>query len=237
MPGDSRPRLRRIINITDMKLHKKLGPVLVPRIGPWLIRRLGGTWRLRTEGEPVTETEAAGGAVLYCFWHGDLLVPMFAYRGSGTVVLVSGHRDGVMLQKVLATLGFNTVEGSITRGGAMALRGLLSSAKKGNRLCVPPDGPKGPIHKVKKGVLYLASRANLPVVPAGVAASSSWRLRSWDRMVIPRPFSSVVVYRGKTLQIPRDADNDALEAWSLKLESAINDAREQARNCINTKKV
>lgn len=212
-----------------MKFYKKIGPAIVPSIGPWLLRRLGSTWRLRVEGEPPTDAEKNGGAVLYCFWHGDLLIPMYAYRGAGTVVLVSGHRDGQMLQKVLDRLGFATVVGSITRGGAMALRGLLSSAKKGMRLCVPPDGPKGPACKAKKGVLYLASRAGLPVVPAGVAASSSWRATSWDRMIIPRPFSKVVLFRGKALQVPRDADGEDLDRWAERLELAINEARESAR--------
>ncbi|MBI3819302.1 MAG: lysophospholipid acyltransferase family protein [Planctomycetes bacterium] len=218
-----------------MKLHKKLGPILVPRIGPWILRRLGGTWRMRVVGEPPSEMETNGGAVLYCFWHGDLLIPMYTYRGSGTVVLVSGHRDGIMLQQVLSNLGFNTVVGSITRGGAMALRGLLSSARNGMRLCVPPDGPKGPACKAKKGVLYLASRAGLPVVPVGVAASSGWRARSWDRMLVPRPFSKVVLYREKTMLVPRHVDGAELDAWTLKLEDAINSARDNARQSLNPK--
>lgn len=215
-----------------MKLHKKIGPAVLPRIGPWMIRRLGSTWNLTETGHSKPAEENEGGAVLYCFWHGDLLIPMYAYRGSGTVALVSGHRDGVMLRKILTSLGFNTVVGSITRGGAMALRGLLTSAKKGARLCVPPDGPKGPACKAKKGVIYLASRAGLPVVPAGIATSNCWRVRSWDRMVVPKPFSKIVIYRGETIRVPRTAGNEELEAWAIRLEDAINDARAKAARIL-----
>ncbi|MFN0206226.1 MAG: lysophospholipid acyltransferase family protein [Planctomycetota bacterium] len=218
-----------------MKLHKKLGPAILSKLGPWIVRGLGSTWRLRIEGRSLENDKLSKTGVLYCFWHGDLMVPAYAHRGRGTVVLVSGHRDGMMLGKILDNLGFSCVVGSITRGGALALRGLLTNAKKGADLCVPPDGPKGPIHKAKKGVLYLASRSGLPVIPAGIAASSAWRLRSWDRMLIPKPFSKVIIYVGEAMHVPPDIDGEELNQWALKLELAINKARDTAAELLTNK--
>lgn len=218
-----------------IKLLKKIGPAVLPRIGPWLVRRLGSTWKLSIAGYPIPVGDRTQG-VLFCFWHGDLLVPMYAYRGNGTVVLVSGHRDGQMLEKILTNLGFHTVSGSITRGGAMALRGLLSSARKGANLCVPPDGPKGPMQKVKKGVLYLASRSGLPVVPAAAAASSAWHARSWDRMQIPKPFARVVLYQGEPMHVPGDLEGPALDEWARKLEDALHAANAGAQAAVASAK-
>lgn len=215
-----------------MKLHKRIAPVLVPKLGPFLVRVLGWTWRVRSVGDDGPSPDAPGEQRMYCFWHGDLLVPMYVYRATGVVVLVSGHRDGSMVRGVIERMGYGTVVGSVTRGGATALRGLLSAARRGADLCVPPDGPRGPRGVVKKGVIFLASRAGLPVVPAGVAVSSAWRVRSWDRMVIPKPFARVVLYRASRVLFPRDADTEALEAHALELRAAIERAQATAESIL-----
>ncbi len=220
-----------------MKLHKRIGPFLVPRVGPWLLRILGGTWRLAFAEGGARPSDSSATPLLYCFWHGDLLVPMFAYRGSGVTVLVSGHRDGAMLGIVLRRLGFGTVSGSITRGGAAALRGLLGTARAGRHLCVPPDGPKGPRGVVKKGVVFLASRARIPIVPAGIAASSSWRATSWDRMVIPKPFARVMIHGGTPMTFPPDLDGEALDRAALDLQAAIDEARSAAARAIGAPRI
>jgi lysophospholipid acyltransferase (LPLAT)-like uncharacterized protein len=213
-----------------MRLLKKIGPALVPRLGPPLVRLLGFTWRIRHVGVP--PTELVGTRLLCCFWHGDLLVPMYAFRGAGIVVLVSGHRDGQIAKGVLDRFGFSSVTGSITRGGAAALRRMLSKAAEGQSICIPPDGPKGPARKAKSGVAYLASRTGLPIVVVGVASSSSWRLHSWDRMAIPKPFARVAICFGKPWPVPAGLERHELERWAEDLGRAIEAARETAERSI-----
>ncbi|MBL8695800.1 MAG: lysophospholipid acyltransferase family protein [Planctomycetes bacterium] len=214
-----------------MKLHKRIAPYLVPRLAPLLLRLLSATWRIRSVDETGVE-KGSGKRLLYCFWHGDLLVPMHVYRGTGVVVLVSGHRDGVMLKAMLERMGFGTVVGSTTRGGTQALRGLLSEAKRGRDLCVPPDGPKGPRHVVKPGIAFLASRARLAIVPAASAASRQWNATSWDKLSIPKPFAKVVLLRGPVIELPRDLEESQFESTAQRIGEAIHAAAARARELL-----
>jgi hypothetical protein len=213
-----------------MKLLKRIGPVLVPRLGPWLVRLLGFTWRIRQVGRP--PEDYFGTRLICCFWHGDLIVPLYAFRGIGIVVLVSAHRDGQIAKGVLDRFGFSTVTGSVTRGGAAALREMLTKAEAGHSLCIPPDGPKGPRHQAKDGVAYLASRAGLPIIPAAVASSSSWRLHSWDRMEIPKPFARVAICVGTPFVVPAGVAKSELPRWSRDLERAIDACHETAERSL-----
>jgi lysophospholipid acyltransferase (LPLAT)-like uncharacterized protein len=214
-----------------VSLRKKLGPALVAALGPLIVRALGATWRLREVADGVAGS-ALKHPVLYCFWHGELLIPLYAYRGTGVVCLVSGHRDGTMLRKVLERLGLETVVGSVTRGGAAALRMLLVSARRGRDLCIPPDGPQGPRGVAKKGITFIASRAQIPIVPTGVAASSAWQLPTWDRMMIPKPFSRVILFRGGAFMVPSDAGEEELARYTDRLERAIDEARAAAGRIV-----
>ena len=151
---------------------------LVGLLGPALIRLLGRTWRVTTAGDGVIDgVHASGRAAIYAFWHGQLLALEYLYRGRKIHVLSSWHRDGEISARLMTALGFGVIRGSTSRGSA---RGLL-------------------------GIFFLAEKSGAAIVPVAVAARPSKRLSSWDRFIVPLPFSRVSVVFGD----PIDPDAQA----------------------------
>ena len=206
--------------------------------GAALLRLLGATWRLTRIG--IDEFDRArlarGERCVYALWHARLLPLVFTHRGRGAAVLVSRHRDGELVARMIEKLGFVTARGSSTRGGEEGLRDMLDWAEKKHLLAITPDGPRGPAERVKPGLVYLASRTGFPIVPVASAARPAWRLRSWDGFRVPRPFARVLVAYGPPIPVPPDLDRDALERTRLAVEAAIAeltatlDARVAARD-------
>lgn len=169
---------------------------------------LAATWRWRRVGEggavravrPPLDLEPA----VYALWHEHLLPLAFAHRGSGAVALVSEHRDGEILVRVLRRLGLRAARGSSTRGGGRGLREMVRAGRAGRPLAFTPDGPRGPARTCRPGVVRAAAETGLPVVPLAAAASAYRRLDSWDRFLVPAPFARVYLSRGASLPVPRD---------------------------------
>ena len=190
--------------------------------GAWLVRLLGWTWRIEWVGIAGREPHLRPGQrCVLAFWHARLLPLCFTHRGRGMAVLVSRHRDGELIARIVQHLGFMTARGSSTRGGEEGVRDMLRLAEQGRVIGISPDGPRGPAEVVKPGVVYLAARAGVPVIPVAAAAARAWRLRSWDRFVIPVPFSKVVVGYGLPLDIPARLEEPESEAWRVRLEHAL----------------
>jgi hypothetical protein len=186
--------------------------------GPAVIRLLGITWRASISGEDVIERVHAGGrAAIYAFWHGQLLGLEYLYRGRRIHVLSSWHRDGEISARVMAGLGFGVVRGSTSRGSARGLLGMLAKAREGYDLAITPDGPRGPARKVKQGIFFLSEKSGSPIVPIGVAAHPAKRLSSWDRFIVPMPFSRVGVAFGEPI-VPDAAAPFEEKAGALQAE-------------------
>jgi lysophospholipid acyltransferase (LPLAT)-like uncharacterized protein len=177
---------------------------LVGLLGPALIRLLGRTWRVTIVGGAVVESVHAGGrSVVFAFWHGQLLPLEYLYRGRRIHVLSSWHRDGEISARLMTALGFGVVRGSTSTGSARGLLGMLAKAREGLDVAITPDGPRGPARSVKRGIFFLAEKARSPIVPLAVAARPSRRLSSWDRFIVPLPFSRVAVVFGEPIE-PRE---------------------------------
>ncbi len=179
--------------------------------GSLVVRALFATVHLRVDGGETLDTlRREGRPFILVLWHGQMLAPMYVHRGQDITILVSEHADGEYVTRVLHRLGHRTVRGSSTRGGTRGLRDLLRVARAGGRLAVTPDGPRGPRHVFKPGALLPARIQGIPVIPIGVAASRARVLGSWDRFLLPRPFSTVWVAYGEPVHVPRDADDATL---------------------------
>ncbi|MBL0686752.1 MAG: lysophospholipid acyltransferase family protein [Sulfurospirillum sp.] len=135
---------------------------------------------------------------IFVMWHGKIAMLAFGYyhyRDSKNVdVIVSQHHDGNIATKFLHLFGIGTLRGSSTRGGAQALKGAFKSFKNGKDVGITPDGPKGPRHSVANGAVVLAQKKNVPIVAIDYQASKAWRLKSWDKFLIPKPFSTLDYY-------------------------------------------
>jgi len=145
---------------------------------------------------------ARGERFVYAFWHSALLPLAVLHRHEGIAVLVSRHRDGELITRIIERLGFVAARGSSTRGGEAGVRGMLAWAGQDRHLAVTPDGPRGPAEQVKPGALYLAERTGRRMVPIGVAADRTRAFRSWDRFRVPWPFARVLVSHGAPFAPP-----------------------------------
>jgi lysophospholipid acyltransferase (LPLAT)-like uncharacterized protein len=164
----------------------------------------------------------AGAGYLYAFWHENLSILPFLFGRRNVSALIGEHADAQLVAEVLGHLGMPTVRGSSTRGGVKAVLQILRQAGGNKHLALAPDGPRGPRRRVQPGLLYLASRARMPIVPIAVGFDRPWRLGSWDRLAIARPWSSVVVLFGAPIPIAPKADRGELESQRQHFETSFH---------------
>ena len=207
------------------RLSRREHPLWLPAAafaGAGLLRALGATWRIERTGLEAGDVRlAAGERCIFALWHCQLLPLAFTHRRRHVAFLISQHRDGELIARIIQRLGYVTARGSSTRGGGEGTREMIRFAEQGHLLGVTPDGPRGPAEIVKPGLIYLASRTGFPVLPVSAAAAPSWRLDSWDRFLIPPPFARVVVGYGTPIAVPREVEEDGLKLWQGRIETAL----------------
>ena len=165
---------------------------------------------------------------VYACWHEMVLSPA-AMRGRRDVVgLASQHGDGEIISRAIRHLGWSVVRGSTTRGGVVALLKMLKDDVR--HLSFTPDGPRGPRRTMSQGPIFLASKLGIPLVCIGYGYDRPWRLRSWDRFAIPRPFSRARAVYGPPLCVPAKLDRDGLEAHRAWFERLLNWLTEEAES-------
>jgi len=169
---------------------------------------------------------------IYAFTHGRQ-VPLLRFPRPRTAIVASLSEDGRLQAYIMRRFGFDVLDGSSTRGGLRALSGSLERLQTGEDLAVAVDGPRGPRGVVKAGVVFLASRAGVPVVPLSSACTKAWRFRrSWDGFALPRPFSRVVVVAGEPLAVPAGTSLEELEIPRAELERALGRLGEEAEQRV-----
>ena len=194
----------------------------------YALRALFRTLRVQSTGHHhVMSLRRNGTPVIFVFWHGRLLPLIHVHRHEGPVALVSEHRDGDYLTGILHHFGFGTVRGSSTRGGVRGLKGLIRAARRGLDLAIAPDGPRGPNRELKLGALTAARITGLPLVPVGVGVTSAWRVRSWDGLIVPKPFATVRVAYGHPSVVSRHADPAEIDEVARSLQSGLVDLAAQ----------
>ncbi len=149
-------------------------------------------------------------------------------------MLSSQHRDSEYVVRVVQRLGFYSVRGSATRGGLRGMLAMLEAMREGHDLALTVDGPRGPAGEVKAGAIFAASRSGCPVVPSALAYSREWRLNTWDRLRIPKPFSRMVVVYGEPLSVPRDLSEAETDSWRRIVGEKIDETAAQADNLVRT---
>lgn len=217
-----------------MKLNGPLAAALIPRLAAGLIRALRVTMRIRCAGgDNLRALRKAGGSYIHAFWHGHLLLMPYSYTGGRIAVMISEHRDGEYIARTMERFGYSSVRGSTTSGGAAALRKAVRLARQGWDLGFTPDGPRGPRHVAQMGVITAARLSGLPIVPVGFAADPAREIGSWDRFVVPYPFSRGVFVYGEPVVVERGSDGEAMEELRLRVEEAIVACTEQAREHLS----
>jgi lysophospholipid acyltransferase (LPLAT)-like uncharacterized protein len=191
--------------------------------GGLVVSALGATLRYEIEGaEHYRDLRRAGRPMVFAFWHSRLLPLVHLHRHEDVVALVSEHRDGEYIARVMRRCGLGSARGSSTRGGARGMRELLRAARRGSDLAITPDGPKGPARRFKEGPLILARLGGLPIIPTAIGGDRVWRLGSWDRFMVPKPFARMRVRYAEPVHVPRRAADGELERLRLRLEATLD---------------
>jgi len=197
---------------------------ILPPMAALLIKMLMLSCRVvRVEGKDgeVAAMERAGGRVLYGTWH-QRMPYHFHYFGSRHVtIMISQSRDGEYAARVAAWLGFRSVRGSSTRGGLGALKGMIKRIRAGETCGVLADGPQGPARIAKMGAIIVAREGGVPLIPVVWGADRCWVFNSWDRYLVPKPFSRVVVYHGEPVRVPKSAKKDEMESYRKLFEDRL----------------
>jgi len=158
---------------------------------------------------------------IYVLWHEYLVVPIVQFSYSRVRLLTSQHSDGLIVAEMCKHLRMGVVRGSSTRGGIQAIRRVLQASRY-RFLAITPDGPRGPRRRVNVGLVYMASKLGWPLIIIGVGLRRPWRLKSWDRLAIPKPFHRAAFMTAEPLTIPPHLDRVQLEMWREKVEEMLN---------------
>ena len=196
--------------------------------GSWMLRLLTLTLRLRIELPPQLRDRASAEPFIFVFWHNRLLlVPVVwnrylrgADRPSGKA-LTSTSKDGELVALFLNRFGIGSVRGSAPRRGAASIRELAGWLKRGHDIGITPDGSRGPCYEIKPGLVLLAQLSGRSILPMSFEYSSAWRLKSWDRFFIPKPFSKVTFVAGEPYSVPRISTPAAFEGERLRCEQSM----------------
>ncbi|MFO0999781.1 MAG: lysophospholipid acyltransferase family protein [Planctomycetaceae bacterium] len=157
----------------------------------------------------------------FSMWHDHIALAAFSLKTYSLAGLISQHRDGGYLADSVMMAGIRPVRGSTSRGGLEAVREILSLPEL--HLAITPDGPRGPRHQMKEGVIYISSRSGRPVVPCALQADRFWSIGGgWTDMIIPKPFSRVVLIAGTPLVVPEETPREDLGAWAELLQSEMS---------------
>ena len=201
------------------------------------------------------DLEASNKPFIYSVWHGRLFAFYFLKPKHRKVfAIVSRHGDGQFIADMMKFCGMDSIRGSansgknekskrgaiksdkvIDRGGAYVIREAIKTLKRGHCVAVTPDGPKGPRFKFKNNFLQVAALAKVPLVVASYSATRAWVIPSWDRFIIPKPFSKIKIIYGEPMYIPRLDSEAEIEKYGQQVETALNDITSKLDEEFNIK--
>ena len=184
---------------------------------------LGKTLRIEQYGADSDYYSNGGKPLIYALWHGRMFVPFCCRKNRGISVLVSQHRDGELITSTIEAFGNKTVRGSTTRGGARALVELIRHVKKGAKIAITPDGPRGPRWKLQSGIIYVAAKSGAPIVPLAGSAKNAHYFKSWDAFQLPLPFSRAVFAIGEPYFVTGGTDGENIEFHRAEVEKRLTE--------------
>lgn len=201
---------------------------LAPLVYKVITTLLFATCRVHVHGREIQDGfEKQGKPFVVTFWHYGIIYIIFKGRKLPLVCMVSASKDGEYISRILERLGFRTVRGSKGGGGVGALKGMVRAVKDGFNAAIVADGSQGPVRKVQPGAILLASMTGSPIVPVMWAADKYIAFSSWDRTVLPKPFSRIELMYGEPIYIPKKIGSEELEKYRLEVEKKMNEYYEK----------
>jgi lysophospholipid acyltransferase (LPLAT)-like uncharacterized protein len=193
--------------------------------GYWLLQFWARSLRYKVEDRAGVVDKTANGNFIGSLWHNRLLILPFVLNrftpNRHGAALISASRDGDLLTDAIHRFGFDVVRGSSSRLGASALLQLSQVLADGGDVVITPDGPRGPVYELGPGIIFLAQKTGAPVLPINMEYSSCWRFKSWDRFILPRPFSRIRVTFGTPYRVAPTSTSEEFEAERRRLQDAM----------------
>ena len=203
-------------------LRQRILLSLIVAAGNAIIRLIGSTLRVAISFEDGAQQTLGQRPLVASFWHSCIIPATYICRGLGVRVMSSYSYDGEYMGRIIQKLGYVAVKGSSSRNPVKALLGLRRALDDGWTVAFTLDGPRGPRHRVKPGPVGLGRSAGVPLTMFHVGVDKGWTLHSWDRMVIPKPFSRVLIRFGRLIHVPTDASDEALARYNDELQAALD---------------
>jgi hypothetical protein len=216
-------------------LRQRIVLRLIITLGYWFIRLIGPTLRVSVSREEGAQETIAQRPLIVSFWHACMIPATYVCRDIGVRVMSSNSYDGEYMGRIIRKFGFVAVKGSSSRNAVRALLGLRRALHEGWTVAFSLDGPRGPRHKVKPGPVALARSSAVPLSMFHLAVDRAWVLNTWDRLIIPKPFSRVLMRFGKMIVVPPNATDEDLERYQQQLQESLDRVCEFAE--ANIKKV
>jgi lysophospholipid acyltransferase (LPLAT)-like uncharacterized protein len=199
---------------------RNVRPYVLAPIVYALVRLIGWTLRIETRG--YERVASLPGSRIMAGWHGRTLLAALFFKGQGLVTIISQSKDGEMQDRIFRWFGFRTIRGSTGRGGVTALRESIEALRRGAVMAFTPDGPRGPSGVVQLGIVLMAKRSGAAIVPVGVAATRFWTAPTWDRYMVPKPFSRCLMVFGEPVTVSPKADDAELERTRAEFEAEMH---------------
>ncbi len=202
---------------------------LIGTFGKLIIDILFSTARIESQGLEKVKSLLASEKFIFACWHSRILLPSYLCKGWNGAALVSQSQDGEIIARILQKQGHETIRGSTTKGGLRAIATMIRRLNERTRPgAVIPDGPQGPRFKVQPGIITLAKKTGYPIVPITYSAERVKIFASWDRFILPWPFTKCRVVYGEPLYVPEDADRDMEENCRVCLEKELCNITDKA---------
>jgi lysophospholipid acyltransferase (LPLAT)-like uncharacterized protein len=204
---------------------------VVPRVVWALLWIVSRTWRFEVIAEEGVVPVLFGqkpGPEIYCFWHQCVLPCTVYFRRSHAVILISKSYDGELITRILKMFGFDAVRGSSSRSAREGLRGLKNVIETGRTAIFTADGPRGPIYQTKMGPIKLAQLTGAPIGAFHLEPEHAWVMGSWDRFLVPKPFTRICVSWAQWTRVPAELAPEEFEPKREELNAAIERARLRA---------
>lgn len=200
-----------------------------------VVQALRLTYRVKVIGakhRASAEAMHTKGSFALALWHEYLFAGIAAHAGQRFAPLASLSSDGELVARVMDKLGFHTVRGSSSRGGLEARDQLVDITNNGYFTAITVDGPRGPRRRVKGGIVDVARRTQVAILPMLAVAGEEWELQSWDRFKIPKPFSRIIVAYGEPIMVPAATQGLAFGAVKAELKTSLETLEKQARAAL-----
>jgi hypothetical protein len=214
-------------------LRQRIVLRIIIAAGYGFIRLLGPTLRVCVSREDGAQEEIGTRPVIASSWHSCIIPATYICRDLGIRVMSSNSYDGEYMGRIIHKFGFVAVKGSSSRNAVRALLGLRRALEAGWTVSFTLDGPRGPRYKVKPGPVALARSSGVPMSMFHMAVDRAWVLNTWDRLMIPKPFSRVLVRFGKLIPVPETTADADLERYQQDLQDSLDRVREFAEANVN----